>query len=247
MITVYGQNRTLDQVRGIPLLTPDGVSPRWKGIRHGELVDVVVEEAESRGWGINESAFSINKDGTDLVGAFDIAIPNVDAPEGTQFSLGIVNNNNRKKSLQLYTGAVVAICSNGMATGKSVLKRMHTSGFRLKDSIADTFDDYLMSCRATHNIIRKLQHRELADLEEEHLLIEAGRKGLMPWSRIGDVDREYHKPRFEEFEDRTSWSLLNAFTYVAKRNSPFQQMEQIGQFRNLLPAGIVIDTDSEGV
>ncbi len=245
MITVYGENRTIEEVRRIPLETPVNAGRVWKGIPHGDLVDTLTRDMDGRGWNIGESRFSVNKDGADLVGAFDLTIPNVDSPEGTQFALGLRSDNARHHALRLYVGATVTICSNGMATGQIVLTRRHTSRFRLVEAVEYALDDYMMAARSMGSVVDGWKECELSQPRYEHILLEAGREGYIAWSKLGDVDREYRKPRFAEIGTGTSWALLNAFTWVLKGTSPRLQMDRINGFRQMLPTnGDVIDAES---
>ena len=100
----------------------------------------------------------------------------------------------------------------------------------------DALDDYTLETFKIPVIVAGLRKWDLIESEYEHCLVEAGRRGLMPWSRLGDVDKEYRNPRFsDEFGTENSWALLNAFTWVVKRNPPARQMEQIDGFRSMLP------------
>jgi len=236
MITVYNGSWTLPRVRAIPLAIPEHAGSRWKGIQHGELVDPILFEVNKRGWDVPDMKFAVGGDGSQLAAAFDIKMPKLDSPEGTSFALGLITDNSRHRALRLYAGATIAVCNNGLATGEIILQRRHTTGFNLRENLTHAMDDYLAASRNTANVIEGLRNRKLRNDQYEHLLIEAGRQDMMPWSRLADVDKEYTTPRFgDAFGSENSWSLLNAFTWVAKRNPPMKQMDQINRFRDLLP------------
>lgn len=234
MITVYGKNATLAQVRAVPLRKPPDAGPRWMGIKHGDLVNTILLEAHQRGWRLSRSGFSLTKDKTGLVGAWDIELPRLKPPKGLGFALGFSTSNDRQRALRIYVGGRVTVCTNGLATGSIVLHRRHTIGLQLRDQISEALDDYMIEIRKVSGIVRGLKEQELTEETYEHLLLEAGRQNLMPWSRLQDVDQEYRKPRFREFKGRNGWSLLNAFTWVVKRNPPARQMEQIDGFRGIV-------------
>jgi len=61
--------------------------------------------------------------------------------------------------------------------------------------------------------------------EAHHVMVEAVRQRIISASRLPAVLREWDEPRHPEFEPRTAWSLLNAFTEVLKAASPRQQMD----------------------
>jgi hypothetical protein len=243
MITVYGSNANADQLRAIPLETPDNAGRYWQGIQHGRLVDVLSMQIRNRGWEITESRFSLSKDQADLAGAFKMRLPGVDTPEGMDLSLGFVTSNALRKSLKMVVGAVVQVCNNGMATGEIVMQKKHTKQFSLSDEIQKSLDVYEVKSQTIKETVTRLRERELSPTEADEILMEAGRNHLMPFSRIGLVDAEYRKPTFEEHGRGTSWALLNAFTYIVKKNPVHAQMNQMNKFRELLPTANVSESD----
>ena len=134
----------------------------------------------------------------------------------------------------------MAICTNGLATGSIILHRRHVKGLRLREQISGALDDYMIEIRKVAGIVRSLKEQELSEETYEHLLLEAGRQNLMPWSRLADVDREYRQPRFREFRGQTGWGLLNAFTWVVKRNPPRLQMDQIDRFQGIISEAVSV-------
>ena len=238
MITVYGANTKVEDLRTIPLDKPEKAGAYWQGIQHGRLVDVISQQISNRGWSITESRFSLSKDRADLAGAFKLHLPNVETPEGMNLSLGFVTSNAMRKSLKMVVGAVVQVCNNGMATGEIVMQKKHTSGFSLSDEINESLNQYQTRASMIQETVQALRETEISNEQSDQILMEAGRQRLMPFSRIGAVDKEYRKPTFAEHGRGTSWALLNAFTYIVKKNPAQQQMEQMNRFRELLPTTI---------
>jgi hypothetical protein len=239
MITVFGANTTLEDLQRIPLVRPPKAGAYWQGVPHGALVNTLSDEIRSRGWTITDQKFSLSKDKGDLVGAFGLKIKGVDAPEGQSLSLGFITSNMMRVSLKLLVGTNVAVCSNGMATGEIVMQRKHTHGFNMIQEIEYSLDQYIPRAHKINHIVEGLQETVLSSTRSDEILMEAGRNRLMPWSRIGAVDKEYRNPTFAEHGKDTSWALLNAFTHTVKRNPPLQQMEQMNRFRELLPSQYV--------
>lgn len=235
MITVYGQNTKLGQLADVEMVRPDEAGKRWQGVPHTDLAHTIINEVDSRGWGLGKMSFSLSKDQADLAGAFELFIPDLPAPEGQTFSLGVLSSNMRRRSLHITVGTNVTVCNNGMCTGEIILNKHHTKGLNLTESIEVALDDYLFSARRVEKMVEGLRARNITETEAEHVLMQAGRQGLMPWSRIGKVDKEYRAPTFADHDERTSWGLLNAFTHIAKANPIHNQMSDINDFRQLLP------------
>ena len=235
MITVYGSNIRLNDLANVQLQRPENAGKDWQGIQHSRLTTLLVNNINQRGWEITGSRFSLSKDKADLAGAFSLKIDNVETPEGMDLSLGFVTSNAMRKALTMVVGANVQVCNNGMATGEIVMKKKHTRGFNLHEEINASLDQYQIKAGLIGETVDSLRRCDLSSKQSDEILMEAGRSNLMPWSRIGAVDKEYRKPTFAEHGRGTSWALLNAFTYTVKRNPALRQMDQMNQFRELLP------------
>src|SRR5262249_62091137 len=62
--------------------------------------------------------------------------------------------------------------------------------------------------------IRILMNTELRSEQADSLILRAFEKGLLSYLQLPRVIQEWRRPSFDEFQPRTSWSLLNAFTTV---------------------------------
>lgn len=236
MLTVcQGAKLDRNQLATIELKRPKGAGPVWQGIKHIDLVDAIHDQALFNGWRVTEETYSVSKQGTSLAGAIGLEIPDITAPEGQSFQMGFLTSNNMERSLRLVVGTRVAVCHNGMCTGQVVLRKKHTTGLDLAEALETGFTEYRKQAEDVRKIVASLQQAEIDTATAEHVLCEAGRRGIMCWSRVGDVDAEYRNPRFSDHGMGTSWALLNAFTWVVKRNPPLEQMSQINNFRALLP------------
>jgi hypothetical protein len=242
MITVYGANATIAQLQDIPLNRPSKAGARWKGVQHGDMVNALVTEFHKREWEVLSSQFALDgpkEDKTaDMVGAFDLRLPNMDAPEGQEFSLGIMTSNGMRRATKYFVGTKVMVCNNGCSVGEIILHRKHTLNFNLEDAIRPALNEYVIAASKAKDLVAQLRHRDLGQAESDHLLLEAGRRQMLPWSRIGAVDAEYRNPQHSEHGANTSWALLNAFTEVVKRSPVHAQMPAMDKFRDILPLAI---------
>lgn len=238
-VLTHGEKpQTIETVRQIELVTPRGAGRVWQGIPHGELCDTISDEVRSRGWKVTDAQFHVSKDQADMAAAFALSIPDIDAPEGQTFSLGLLTSNAMRRTLKIVVGTNVRVCNNGMATGEVVLRAKHTTGFDLIGNVEHAITAYEEKIRAIPALVAKMRETELPPDSAEHILMEAGRAGMMPWSRIGKVDEEYRHPTFAEHGKGTAWALMQAFTYIVKDNPPQFQMDQMNAFRRLLPIAV---------
>ena len=244
MITVCGQNVSLKDLEKVKVETPKRISKgvssgsTWKGIQHGMLIHSILGSITNMGWDVGQMQFALSNNKADMVGAFDLAIPEIDAPNGQSFSLGIMTSNSMKRSLRLFVGTRIFICNNGLATGEIVMKKRHTLYLDLDFEIEDALRMYFRKAKEVKSVVVDMQKYDLSNEAYEHVLVEAGRQDVLPWSRVGKVCDEYNNPRYPEFEPRNCWSLYNAFTQVVKESPALSQMDKLNQFRLLLPCSV---------
>ncbi len=224
------------QLRKIPVVTPerDRDISRWKGIQHGELADTVVKSLEERKVTIKEESWYVGHNDTHLTGSLTLTVPKKKAPKGMDFCLGLHHGNDMSYALKFAVGTKIFVCENGMVSGDIALRKLHTKGFDLKASVDDGLDQFLNQLDQVGEFIATLKAMDISDARRDKLLMEAGRRGLLPWSRIGKVDREYRKPRFRDFNQRNGWGLYNAFTYVVQKCPAHEQISSMSAFRDLV-------------
>jgi len=235
MITTKQQPATLTQLKNMEVVKLEAFSDRWKGIQHGELVETIHKQLDSRGIKINEEGWytSGNNDGR-LNGSMQLDIPGIEAEEGTAFSLGVQHSNLGDHALKFAVGEKIFICQNGMVIGDYAVKRRHTIGVDLPSIISNGLDRYMEKVQEIPGVVKNMKEKELNETSVNRILMTAGRERIMPWSRIGQVDREYHKPTFKEFEQKNAWGLYNAFTYVTQKCPPHNQINSMGKFRHIV-------------
>jgi hypothetical protein len=98
--------------------------------------------------------------------------------------------------------------------------------------------------------IVQLQGWELSPLEADSLLLKSFETGIVSSRMLPAVIAAWRTPDHVEFQPRTGWSLLNAFTGVLKdrqKSSPQEAALQTIQLQWLLNPPDVIDVDSTPV
>ncbi len=233
MITVMGKAISVTDLRKMAVTRPELAGGRWQGIQHYTFAHTVAEAIKERGWKIEGSRFTGARHGADLAGAFALTLPGSPAPEGITFGLGLMHGNSRRMAAKLYVGGVVRVCANGFATGELVMRKMHTTGLDLQDEVRNALGRYEIEARRIKWFVKKHMDFKLDFDVYEHLLLEAGRSGAMPWSRLAAVERAYRQPPVDAWAGN-AWGLLQAFTATVKRNPPIKQMKQMDTFRCVL-------------
>ena len=249
MITVYGEKVKVEDLRKVQVVTPKRIEngqtagTRWRGIQHGVLVESLIASMMQRDWKINDMQFALARGGADLAGAFDVTIPGLDAPEGQSYSLGLLTSNAMFRALRIVVGTNVAICNNGMATGEVALCRKHTTRLELFDEVNGALDRYIVQARKVKEFVSRLKSYRISNYMLNHLLCETGRSGILPWSAVGKVDKEFQDPTYPE-HGKNAWGLYNAFTQIVKQASPIHQMDKMNKFRQLFPSVLLCDGEA---
>lgn len=243
MITVFGRGVTLEELANIDPVRPKNAGSRWRPIHHHDLALAVRDEVVGRGWDVVEEKYTTARDGADMAGALGIRPKGGDGlallPPGMTLGLGFIHSNARRRALTLTVGSTVTCCTNGMCTGTLLLRRPHDGTVSLYDEVEQALDRYAEASHQITATVRGLQEAELSPAQASLALMEAGHRKLVGWAAIGRVHSEYRNPTFAEHGTGTSWALLNAFTYAARRNiHPVRQMETYNQFRELLPCAM---------
>ena len=234
---IYCENTTIEQLREVPLVRPAGAGSHWAGMQHGDLIDTLDDSIMMRaGWSLGDMKFSLSADQFDMAATCTVNIDDCPAPDGQSLSIGLLTSNARRRALTMVVGTEVAVCTNGMCTGEIVLQQKHVKGADLFDTFDQALTKYHDKAKEIKTIVAGLQERELVGSEPDQILMEAGRRKLLSWGRIGHVDAEYRSPRHTEHGTGTAWCMLNAFTEIVKAANPLRQMAHIDTFRTLLPA-----------
>lgn len=238
MITVLG-NRTLrtSDLKEYPVKRPERAGDRWKGVHHHDLAVELEEALWSRRIGITREIWTVDPSGQTLVGGFSVTFPDhtgLPSLNGLDYALGIRHSNDQKHALTFSAGAAVLVCLNGVVTGTWVLKRKHTTGLDLSETVGEGVDRFVEEARKVKQTVESLRVRYLPPRQVDHVLMEAGRLGIVPWSHVGKVYEEFQAPRHEEFKGRSAWCLYNAMGEIVKHQNPARQLDSLDRFRTVL-------------
>lgn len=237
MITTKEPSMTLSELKTFEVVKPEWLGNRWVGIQHGSLAEAVLKGLDARGIKVRSQFWKVagRYDGK-LVAGLQLTIPDHKAPEGTTFALGLRHSNLGDQALKMAVGAHVFVCSNGMISGDWTVSRKHTKNVNLNDVVDIGLDEYMGRLDSVKETIESMKARGLATSDVDRILMAAGREGLLPWSRIGQVDEEYRQPTFKDHAEKTAWGLYNAFTYIVQKCPPHEHIRSIGDFKGLVLA-----------
>ena len=197
--------------------TPRATSS-WRPVAHYEAACRVVQEAQQRGFHIDDEAWGVNVMGTKLFGVLRCH------PDGNpEYSraIGVRNSNDKSLALGIVAGARIIVCDNLCFGGEVKLARKHTSGMDSNWFVGYAFDVLQTSAfAALDRGIERLRTTRIAADQARIMIVKSAEIGAIPSSDIVPVLNEFIEPRHQDFETRNFWSLYNAFTEVAKKYSP---------------------------
>lgn len=243
MINISGEHATSVKALAempVPDKLPDRLkkcnSRFWVPVNHGELAKTVLAVAKEREYKVTDSRWSLCRKDQGLIGVVDLSngAPAIDRPEGIVMSLGIRHSNDGYWALAVIVGATVSICSNGLIAGEYIIKRKHTTKISVADTVKEGFDLWRSKISEVGDLIGRLEGRQLRDDVARKVLVEAGRRKVLPWKELGKVDRAWLRPAHKAFEPRNAWSLMNAYTSVIGEQSPRLQLKRVSQMRSLI-------------
>lgn len=219
-------------------------TPTFQPVSHKLLVDALEESLNLRKFRLVRSEFAASGDGMKLFGLLEINA----AIEGVRFAIGLRNSNDKSMRLGMVAGYRVRVCDNMMLQGEfKPLLAKHTKGLDLIESISIGVDRIHRGFEPLSRSIKTKRLTRISDDEARVLIYQAFLEERFPITLIKDVHRNYFSPSFEEFEERTLWSLENAFTESFKALTPVRQYEttaRLGRFIQPLVSDAVPPTQS---
>ena len=234
MLTVFNSRgyraTTMDELATVPITARGERSDRWEGVQHGDLVTEIRRGFEGIGLTPKETRLSLQDSGHGLVGAFVFDTPEEHRIEGAprmDLSCGFIHSNDSRRALHGAIGTNVSVCANGMCSGEFTWSRKHTNRLELDEWVADGVGKFANSMDRNKVEIEELVNASITGREASECLVALGRRKILSWKRVGQVDEFWVKPPYPEFAEPTAFNFYQAFNEVAKR-TPMQS-----QFRTL--------------
>jgi hypothetical protein len=221
------QRITRSELEFIPM--PEATDT-FQPVSHKILVDALEEALTLRNFRIVRSDFAASADGMKLFGLLEINA----TTDGVRFAIGLRNSNDKSMRLGMVAGYRVKVCDNMMFEGefKPMLAK-HTKGLDLIESVSIGVDRIHRGFEPLSRSIKTKRLTLISDDEARVLIYQAFLEEKFPITLIKDVHRNYFSPAYEEFGERSLWSLENAFTESFKEIVPVRQYEltaRLGKF-----------------
>ena len=212
---------TREELDAVP--TP-AATETWFPVAHGTCVTTVQRALTGSGFEVRKTRFGLSRGDARMFATVDLGSP---LATGVTLAVGIRNSLDKSLPLGFVAGHHVFVCDNMAFRSELSVRRKHTRNghTRFGEAIAAAVRNLVQFKEHETERIKRLQHVELDDRHAESLILRAYERQLVSHRALPGVIREWRSPSFEEFQDRTAWSLLNAFTTIlADRQKSNAQM-----------------------
>lgn len=202
-------------------------------VPHHTIVEALTETLGFRHIKVVRQEFAATPDGAKMFGVLDLDYEFT----GARFSIALRNSNNKSFRLGLVAGYRVFCCDNMSFSGdfQPVLAK-HSKSLNLINLISVGVDQIQRAFDPIKRTVNDWRANQLTDDEAKLVMYEAYvRGGLDAPNLLKETDKLYFEPQYPEFEERTLYSLSNAFTSAFKELKPIQQYAvtaKLGPFLN---------------
>src|SRR5436309_5905537 len=191
----------------------------FKPIPHSEVVNALVETLGFRHIGVVRDEYAATPDGMKMFGVMDLEA----GFTGCRFSIGLRNGNDRSLRLALTVGYRTFVCDNLAFQGDfTPVLAKHSKNFSLIDSIALGVERMQRNFEPMQKQVESWRSEQITEDMAKLTIYRAFIEGDLevPRHLARDVHRNYFEPKYEEFAERTKFSLSNAFTSALKELDP---------------------------
>ena len=208
----------------------------WFPIRHLDVLEAVEETIEAASFEVKACHFSVAKQNQRFFGVLDLKS---DLADGVSLSVGIRNSNDKTFPIGFCIGNRTFVCDNLAFSSEIVISKRHTrfGEDRFREGIANAVGKLASHQQLEAERIERLKDLRLSESRAESFLLRAWDKGLVGTRMLRPLLNEWRNPSFKEFEKRSAWSMLSAYTHIAKdrqRRYPNRAAYEVMQFQRML-------------
>jgi hypothetical protein len=193
-------------------------------VAHWQIVEALIEALGFRHISAVRDEYAVSPDGNRMFGVLDLDYEFT----GARFAIAIRNSNDKSMRLAMVVGFRVFCCDNMAFSGdfQPVLAK-HSKKLDLVELISVGVDKMQRNFEPLKETVSDWKARSLTDQEAKLIIYDAfmGGKIVAPRMLLSSVHHHYFDPEYDEFKERSLWSLSNAFTSSFKELKPFQQFK----------------------
>lgn len=218
-------NCTMAELMALPSREPEGCGRHFMSVDHGWLASKVMDTIEGTDWIVKGVAIcAVSKDL--LVSTVCVAFEKTSEKELSYF-FGVRNPNDRVRKIEFFGGVSGSF---GVVLSKGSLGIKHTILQDIPTQLEDALAEFTLATASYRSKTSILSKEIICQSEALELLARAGRDHILPWSRVGRVDKAIRG----YFDKLTRWKLLVETCKVIRMNPPCDQLDQMWAFYGIL-------------
>lgn len=185
----------------------------WHPVSHVDVLTNVESTLSAAGFHIEKARYGLSKGGHRFFGTLDLTTP---VSSGVALAVGVRNSIDKTFPLGFCAGHRCFVCDNLAFHSELLVNHKHTrfGVTRFQEAIALAVSGLEAFRQTEEHRIKRLQLVDCTDVQAESLMLRAYEHRMISARQLPHVIKEWREPRYEEFQDRTLWSLLNSFTTV---------------------------------
>lgn len=195
------------------IVTPDQ-TPSHVPIPHHRLVDMMRHTLGFYGHEVVSEQHGVTEDGMRYFGVMMLK----STYGGYEDAVALRNSHDKKFPVGIGFGGHVFCCDNMSLMADHVIRRKHTANAKrdLPGLVAEVVEPLADARDRQQRAFNVYRTTRLSIEQADHAIMEMYRNSVINLQRIGDVEREWAHPSFEELEETgpTAWRLFNAVTFV---------------------------------
>lgn len=200
----------LDDLRAIGAPPPTAT---WFPLKHATVLDRVLKSLADAGFEPRSVKAAVSRNNARFFGTVDLEAP---VAPGVTLAVGVRNSTDKSLPIGFCAGHRVFCCDNLAFRSEVVIARKHTrhGETRFAEALTRAVQSLHPFREAEAARVRRFQTAAISYEEADSLMLGAFEQGFVSYRQLPKVIQEWRQPSFEEFSERTAWSLLSAFTYV---------------------------------
>lgn len=183
----------------------------WFPLSHSYVLDTVKDSLGKAGFEVRNTQLAVSRHGQRFFGTLDLTAP---LGPGIHLAVGLRNSLDKSLPIGFAAGSKCFVCDNLAFRSEVVIARKHTKNGQLRfaEALTQAVTALHQFKEAEGQRIGKMQLTDLSEDAANSYMLQAFDQKLVSHTLLRQVIAEWRKPSFEEFEPRTMFSLLNAFT-----------------------------------
>ncbi len=202
---------TRAQLDAVPCPAAEG---KWKPVPHGTVLDYAERALIDAGYQIDNMQLGLTRNDARFFATLTLRS---DVASGVSLAVGLRSSVDKSISLQWCCGARVFVCDNLSFRSEQVIARKHTTHgvTRYQEAICKAVSGLASYRDQEGQRIRTMQQRLIDDHFAESFLLRAYQdEGMLSPRTLPVALKEWRESSFEEFREKTVWSLYNAVTFA---------------------------------